>query len=1332
MNKFNKILFAVALLGMILPAATSRAEDIDIYARPESTSGAANPNILIVIDNSANWADNAQHFPGMYQGEAELDAIRTITSELNDKVNIGLMMLTSNVDGGYVRFKVRQMSQTNKSAFAELIGYPSGCTDGANSLNGTPNCIFKNFNTPREKTNNANYSAAMFEVFKYFGGYTSPQYATADPAVAGAPVDTTHFGPQRHAGPNSSADLYAFTPAGDTTQTLYNPPITSEGSCAKNYVIFIGNGFPAQDAAATLLSGVGGDTTQLPLNNLAVTTTTSTATTERGVTACGTYTGADAAASTAACSADDAHLATLFPGYSNFSCTLNETCPGGSPATSDLGGQACFATSTACLNSLPGSYTGYDSYSCVVSATSCTIAEATTAANRTVVSETSCIGDNLSNATSCTNYGDSHYPSYSGFSCTSVDNCGSAGKKWRITATTYNRPGLMYQRRGTVSGAVTTYGHKIWSTDTTTVTAATPTGTFSLPTSRARYADEWARFLNRTDVSSAPGQQNVTTFAIDVYKDQQNENQTALLMSMARAGGGKYFSATNANAIKTALRKIVSEIQAVNSVFASSSLPVSVNTQGTYLNQVFMGMFRPEGTATPRWAGNLKQYEFKIFNGVLRLADKSGNEAISSTTGFVTPCAASFWSTDSGAYWDYPGSQAIGDCTAITSAFPTAGSSSIFSDLPDGEVVEKGGAAQHLRGVKSSSGTLTSSSQNYNVCGAGQTPETAQCRKLLTCDGSSATSCSALTSFDVSNAAITAANLNIPVAAERDNLVNWIRGKDVDNENGNLDASLNPITNEMRPSAHGGVVHSQPAVVDYGGSTGVVAFYGADDGAFHAVRGNQLDTDGTELWGFIAPETYSRFHRLRDNGITTSLISFPADPVSARPAGTARKDYFFDGSIGIYQQSGSVWLYTGMRRGGRAIYAFDVSTPMAPTLKWRKGCFTNDTANDTSCSTGWSGIGQTWSKPTIAYLDGYNFPAGYAVTALQNKPKPVLIFGGGYDSCEDNDSATPCAGARKGAQVWFVDADTGVIIHTFPVSASVPGDLSLLNNNSGFVTHVYVSDINGDIYRINVGTFNGTTLTASSSDASFVAAGWSSNANYAAIEIAQLSETNHARKFINGPNVVPYTGYNAVLIGSGDREHPLVSSYACNNFEADKAFPVAGTFVTNQVYMIKDRPNAYPASPITPVQLTDVTIVTTPPINEAGISTYGWRFNLGSCEQSVNKPLTVAGVTFFGTNTPTPTAGSSCFANLGIAKGYAIDFTTGNPASGSTRSAYFLGGGMPPSPVAGVVDVDGTKLPFIIGGVDTTEANSSALQGSKVEINPTGQRYRVFWYIQSD
>ena len=41
------------------------------------------------------------------------------------------------------------------------------------------------------------------------------------------------------------------------------------------------------------------------------------------------------------------------------------------------------------------------------------------------------------------------------------------------------------------------------------------------------------------------------------------------------------------------MTKILNQIRAANSVFAAASLPVSANTQGTYLNQVYIGMFRP-------------------------------------------------------------------------------------------------------------------------------------------------------------------------------------------------------------------------------------------------------------------------------------------------------------------------------------------------------------------------------------------------------------------------------------------------------------------------------------------------------------------------------------------------------------------------------------------------------------------------------------------------------------------------------------------------------------------------------------------------------------------
>ncbi len=1078
MKTFNGTLLAMAMCLILILSIVQQlswAEDIDIYGSP--TNSSTNPNILIVIDNSSNWNAGNQQWPdNIKQGEGELAALRQIATELTADVNVGLMLFTDNSpNGSYVRYHMRPMTPTNVAALRELIGDTGSgnsntCVNGStNSLNGTPNCLYRNFNSNAEQipTGQVDYSATMFETFKYFGGYTNPANANTD--IAGSPTSATRYGPFRYAGgtttPEPLSDAAAYTGGENKPQYTLNV-----SSCAKNYIIFIGNGFPPKtnDLNATFLSGVGGDTTRIPN------------------------------------------------------------------------------------------------------------AEADVVANN---------------------------------------------------------------------------------------------------------ADEWARFLNRTDCSSAPGQQNVKTYTIDVYNTgPADPAQRALLRSMAASGGGKYFAASDNDQILNAMRQILSEIQSVNSVFASSSLPVNANAQGTYLNQVFIGMFRPDSSGKPRWQGNLKQYQFGFLANTLKLVDNDTppKEAVSLTTGFMSTCAKSFWSSDSGTYWDYPTTTTKGSCTAETSRFPSAGSSSIYSDWPDGDVVEKGGAAQRLRGVTLSTTTPPTiiTSTNYAT------------RALKTCDG---TTCISLTDFNTANTAITATLLGVATSTDRGNLIDWVRGRDIDDENGNS------VTAEMRPSALGDVVHSQPGVVDYGGTTGVVAFYGGNDGALHAINGKQGASDGNELWGFVAPETFGKLKRLKDN---SPYVSLPGVSASLTPAPTP-KDYFFDGSIGVHQKSSTVWIYPTMRRGGRAIYAFDVSTPMTPSIKWRKGCYTSRTDNDTDCSTGWASIGQTWSKPQIGFLSGY-------VDGSSN-PKPVLVFGGGYDTCEDTDSQTRCTTTpRKGANIWFVDADTGTIIRTYPTNYSVPGDVVLVKDNNGNIANVYAGDTGGYVYRINVGTWDGSTATS-----------WTSNSAASNITIANLSETNHARKFMSGPDVVETASYNAVLIGSGDRERPLLNNYPCGNNST-----AAGDFVKNQFYMIKDTPTGYPVTPTVRAELTNAAALTCSTINAKG-----WYFDLpNSCEQVVNKATSLGGVTYFGTNQPIPTPPGSCSTNLGVARGYAVKILTGCALTGTdgARSTVLIGGGLPPSPVAGIVDVDGKLTPFGLGLA--TVDNPLALGGSEIIINPPGTRARTYWY----
>ena len=153
--------------ALVLPLTTT-AEDIDIFVGGAGGSTAA--NVLVVIDNTSNWADAAQHWPGgEVQGQAELEALIAVIPTLNDSVNVGLMLFNQNglsscCSGGYIRYAMQPMTAANKAALlAEL------------------NNVLSNFSDPANKAaSNASYSMGLFDAFKYFGGYTSPAHATDD------------------------------------------------------------------------------------------------------------------------------------------------------------------------------------------------------------------------------------------------------------------------------------------------------------------------------------------------------------------------------------------------------------------------------------------------------------------------------------------------------------------------------------------------------------------------------------------------------------------------------------------------------------------------------------------------------------------------------------------------------------------------------------------------------------------------------------------------------------------------------------------------------------------------------------------------------------------------------------------------------------------------------------------------------------------------------------------------------------------------------------------------------------------------------------------------
>jgi len=360
----------------------------------------------------------------------------------------------------------------------------------------------------------------------------------------------------------------------------------------------------------------------------------------------------------------------------------------------------------------------------------------------------------------------------------------------------------------------------------------------------------------------------------------------------------------------------------------------------------------------------------------------------------------------------------------------------------------------------------------------------------------------------------------------------------------------------------------------------------------------------------------------------------------------------------------------------------------------------------------------TFSAPTVANVPGIG--------------NPVLVMGAGYDAPVED--ITPClitgststgvtwiSGATitwlpgtcsisggtstttprsMGRGVMVIDAFTGDLIWQAGASVSgatynlvVPGmnysissDVSMIDSNFDGVQETgFVGDNFGNLWRLN---FNNVDP-----------------ASWSVVKVAAIGAHAAAdrRKFQYAPDVVFASDaggkYLALMIGSGDREHP---------FDAT---------VTNRFYMFKHRPAG---TTIVESDLFDATAAT-------GTNSYGYMITMTSGEKVVSSAVTVSAITYFNTNQPSETAGGGvCGSNLGVARQYSINYQDAS-ASNTTvagteitaRSSTYPGGGYLPSPVPVVIKLGGKNYVGVVSGTSVQTPPTPALD----------VRSRTFWFL---
>lgn len=749
-------------------------------------------------------------------------------------------------------------------------------------------------------------------------------------------------------------------------------------------------------------------------------------------------------------------------------------------------------------------------------------------------------------------------------------------------------------------------------------------------------------------------------------------DQVADLSAVAtKWGDGNTYQATDPGQVVEAIKKELDEL--TNQVSSISAPGVAVNqfSRLNHLDQLYYAVFDPPDTAQARWDGNVKRYKLVIDDTSAKIVDKNGNDAIDPSTSFFKSAGiSSWWSTN------------------------------------DNNKATLGGVAEQLPAPDNRAG---SARKMYTYLGTYPTvPVSGSGSSLTQVDPTSSTFRSAMYN---TGAGVNIAN--VPNSAGLINLMNWLLGYDVQFAWTDTVADTVDTTTGLRKSL-GGVLHSRPQLVNYsytgnpdlaatcpdgadsGGSctnansqTNVV-FFSTMEGVLHAVN----TRTGAEYFSFIPKETISQIRTRYDNpagdasyGLDLSWTIF-------------RKDGDGDSKILSSTSSDAVYMYGGMREGGKNYYALNVTDLTSPKLMW--------VIEGGKSGTAYEKMGQTWSQPTIANIK------------VNGTVRTVLVFGGGYDDKHEtagyvsgSDSGSGTRGSNNdylGNQVYVVDYKTGELIawasntsgatlNNSNLKFAIPSEIKVKDfDRDGLADAFYFGDLGGQVFRIDINNANTGASTLMKRAARIANVGVAANAN----------QTNQ-RRFYEAPSVATVLDSSGnpmvvVAMGSGYRSHPLDLGTEDSFFVFFDKDALRLDLLTTSTLNTTD---------VTLSGLAQVNLSVSTAVNTSGKS--GWYMEFPSTgEKALASPLVYLNNVWFTSYVPGTTSGCQVVAGSTNLWGMnVLDATP--PASGTGLSGVSGGTGTYDGRLSsGVVQGLGSEPQLVVTKGADGKSRNAMVVGTKV------------------